>query len=69
MTITVYSFEKGGYEYGSFTTQDYREAKEYAQANRCKIIGNEFEWSESEPLDDFQTRADQREERAVKRGQ
>lgn len=68
MTITVYTFERGGYEYGSFTTQSYQEAREYARANRCRIIANEFEWSDSEPLDDFQTRADQREERRVKSG-
>ncbi|HYH82284.1 MAG TPA: hypothetical protein VEX86_20915 [Longimicrobium sp.] len=60
MTITVYSFEKAGDEYGGFTTQDYREAKEYAAAHKLLIIANEFEWAESEPLDDFQTRADRR---------
>lgn len=60
MTITVYSFEKAGDEYGGFTTQDYAEAKEYARANRLLIIANEFEWAGSEPLDDYQTRADRR---------
>lgn len=69
MTITVYTFHKGGDEYGSFTTQDYREAQEYARRNRCVIIANEFEWADSERLDrdDYQTRADQRAERAARR--
>jgi hypothetical protein len=57
MTVTVYTFEDGdGDEYGSFTTQDYAEAKAYAQDNRLCVIANEFEWADSHPLDDYTPR-------------
>jgi hypothetical protein len=60
MTISVYTFVRDGHEFGSFSTQDYTEAKQYAAENRCLVIANEFEWAGSEPLDDFRTVADKR---------
>jgi hypothetical protein len=62
MEVTVYTFRDAeGYEYGVFYTQDYQEAKEYAQANGLKIIANTFEWAADEELDDF-TGADEEED-------
>lgn len=53
MTITVYSFEdKNGLDMG-WTTQDYREAKQHAQEFRLRVIANEFEFADSELVDDF----------------
>lgn len=61
-SITVYSFEdKDGNEFGSFTTQDYEEAKRYAAEGRLKVIANEYEWSESFPLEDYTPPADEGE--------
>lgn len=53
-TVTVYSFEdNSGSEYGSFTTQDYAEAKKYAADNKLLVVANEYEWQESHPLEDY----------------
>ena len=54
MTLTVYTFkDAAGNEFGDFNTQDYDAAKEYAQRYRLLVIGNTYEWSDSEPLDDY----------------
>jgi hypothetical protein len=50
----VYTFrDRDNDSFGSFHTQDYEEAKQYARENRLRIIGNEYEWADSEDLDDF----------------
>ena len=57
MALTLYSFEDAdGNEYGTWTTQNYDEAKKYAARYRLRIIGNEYEWSEAVPLDDYTSR-------------
>lgn len=53
MSITVYSFEDRDGPSGSYTTQDYREAKEFARKNNLRVIANEYEWVDSEMVDDF----------------
>lgn len=54
MTISVYAFEDArGYEFGTFTTMDYAEAKRYASANNLRILGREFEYADTVYLDDF----------------
>ena len=41
MTITVYSFEDHeGEEIGGFTTQNHIEARDYARANKLRMIAN-----------------------------
>jgi hypothetical protein len=58
-TISVYTFEHrradGEYETynGSYATQDYQQAKAYAQSVGLRIVANEYEWADSEPLDDY----------------
>jgi hypothetical protein len=56
MTIEVYSFEDADGTEQGYTTQDYSEAKRYAQEYRLLIIANTFEWSEAEPVDDYRPR-------------
>ncbi len=54
MTISVYGFEDAdGNEFGSFTTQNYEEAKRYASANSLRIVARHFEFSDTEYLDDY----------------
>lgn len=56
--ISVYTFEdKDGNEYGNYVTQDYQEAKSYAQANKLRVIGNEYVFRDSELVDDFTEKA------------
>lgn len=55
-TISVYAFldesaEDG--EYDEYTTQDYREAEEYAKANECAVIELEYEFSDSSLVVDY----------------
>lgn len=59
-TVTLYAFSDTGYwgevhMYGSstYTTFNYEKAKELARKNRMLIIGHEYEWVDSETLDDF----------------
>lgn len=55
-TLTLYTFEDAdGREYGTFTTQDYAEAKGYAAEQKLRLIANEYEWSEAVPVtgDDY----------------
>lgn len=53
MTLTVYSFEDADGCESGYTTQDYADAKRYAAEYRLRVIANEFEWAESEVVDDF----------------
>lgn len=53
MSITVYSFENAAGPFGSFTTMDLEEAKEYGRNNALKVIANEYEFADSEPVEDF----------------
>jgi hypothetical protein len=59
-TITVYTFrDADNQEYGTYSTQDYAAAKAYAAEYRLRIIANEFEWADSEDLDDYTGTADE----------
>ena len=54
MTIDVYCFEDAdGNEFGSFNTQNYAEAQQFARENKFRIICRHFEFSDSEPMDDY----------------
>jgi hypothetical protein len=54
MKLTVYAFEDGdGQEFGTFTTQDYPEAKSYAIRNGLRVVARNFEYSDTEYLDDY----------------
>lgn len=53
-SITIYTFENSeGEESGCLTTQDYDEAKRYAQTNSLLVVSNEYVWDEAIPLDDY----------------
>lgn len=52
-TITVYSFENAAGPFGSFTTMDLDEAKEYARKGALKVIANEYEFADSELVEDY----------------
>lgn len=52
--IEVYAFENAdGTEFGSYTTQDRREAQSYAQQHGLRVIAHTFEWSGSEPVSEW----------------
>jgi hypothetical protein len=52
--ITVYTVEgRDGKEVESFSTQDYEEARTYAQQHSLRVIANEHEFSDSYPVDDY----------------
>lgn len=52
--VTVYSFEGAdGTDFGSYTTTNLNEAKEYGRTNALKVIANEYEFSDSELVEDF----------------
>lgn len=54
--MTLYTFEdEDGNQFGTFTTLDYREAKRYASEHGLLVVGNEYEWSEAVPLDDYRS--------------
>lgn len=54
MEVYVYSFrDSNGDEDGSYTTQDYEEAKKYAVRTKQMVICNEFEFADSYMVDDF----------------
>ena len=53
-TIEQYTFEDAnGHEYGSFTTFNITEAREYAQANKVRLVANTYEFSDSELVEDY----------------
>ena len=58
LDVTVYTVEarKRGetpYPACDFYTYDYQEAKAYAAQYRLRVIANEYEWADSELLDDY----------------
>lgn len=52
-SITVYSFENANGPFGSYTTQNINDAREYGRNNALKVIANEYEFSDSELVEDF----------------
>jgi hypothetical protein len=53
-SITLYTFEDSdGNEFGSFTTQNYGEAKDYAGKGKLRVIANEFTFEDSSLIADF----------------
>lgn len=56
--ITVYSFENADGEFGSWTTQEYAEAKDYARKYGLLVVANTYEFSERELLEDYRPSAD-----------
>ena len=55
MEITVYTFyDADDAEVGDrHRTQDYQEARKYAQQYQYKVIANTYEWAGQEEVDDF----------------
>lgn len=52
--IEVYTFEdRDGNEFGTFTTRDIREAKEYARKYGLRIVARIFEYVDSELVEDY----------------
>lgn len=64
-TITIYSFEDTAGAPETYTTQDYAAAKEFAARHGLRIVGQEFEWAQSVPLDDFTGTEDEETARAL----
>ena len=62
MTITVYTFEdKNGHEYGTWHTQIAHDARQYAAKYQLRVIANEYEFADSEPVEGWDFTADERE--------
>lgn len=58
LEVIVYTVEareraETPYPASDFHTQDYDEARKYAQDNRLLLIENTYEWADSQPVDDF----------------
>jgi hypothetical protein len=58
LDVTVYTVEarkreETPYPATDFWTYDYEEAKAYAAREHLIVIANEYEWADSEPLDDY----------------
>jgi len=53
MNVTVYTFEDGDGIEQTFKTFDAIEAQETARQNRWRVIANEFEFSESYPIPEW----------------
>lgn len=54
MTIEVYTFETDGDAPASdYRTQDINEARQYARQHRFSLIANQYEWADSELLEDY----------------
>ncbi len=66
MTITVYTFRDANDSEWAFHTQDYQAAKAYAQANGLLVIANEYEWADSEPVDDYRPKVRRRVARLIR---
>lgn len=55
MSIIVYTFEDAqGRETGSFSTQSASAAKEHAQEYGYNVKANEYEFSDSYPVEEWQ---------------
>lgn len=61
MSITVYTFEgpRDNPYTGEYTTQDYQEADRYASVNGYRLIANEYEWADSEMIEDYTGEAEE----------
>lgn len=65
MRLEVYVFEDAdGNEFGTFTTQNIEEAKQYARGNKLRIIARVFEYADSEMVEDY-TEKDKEDEDAA----
>lgn len=54
MTIEVYAFEdREGNSVTEWTTQDIDEARAYAREHRCRLIARQFEYADSELVEDY----------------
>lgn len=62
MDLTVYTFEDANGAADSWTTMEYDDAKRYAYQWNLRIIANTYEWSDSEPLEDYTQSDDSPEE-------
>lgn len=52
MDISVYSFrDADGEDAGEFKTQNFEEARQYAQKNSLCVVENVYEWQEAIPVD------------------
>ena len=59
--MTLYAFASGSQgdqtdETDTFTTFDYQEAMDRARKYHMALIAHEYEWSDSELLEDFRPR-------------
>lgn len=52
-TVTVYTFKDRNDSEQSFSTMDLAKARAHAAEHKFQLIANDYEWTESEPLDDF----------------
>ena len=53
--ITLYTFEDENGTEDSYSTQDIADAREYAQRYDRALIANEYEWTDSELIEDYTT--------------
>jgi hypothetical protein len=52
-TITVYTLEAwDGTEESGYQTQNYQEARRDAEQRKLRVIANEYEWQDSDMVDD-----------------
>lgn len=52
-TITLYTFEDAAGAPDSYSTQDYAEARDRAKRYSLRLIANDYEWADSELLEDY----------------
>lgn len=52
-TISVYTFEDADGNEDLFNTDDAEAAKAYAMQNNLRVIDNEYEWSYSTPVTEW----------------
>jgi hypothetical protein len=64
MTIEVYAFEGADGEEHDWTTQDYGEAKAYAQQHRLALIARQFDYTDSELVEDYRPKTRRRRKAA-----
>lgn len=54
MNISVYTFEdRYGVSFTDWHTQNYAEARAYAEQYRLRLIENEYVWEDSQLLEDY----------------
>lgn len=64
-TIEVYTFEDADGKFGTFRTTDYREALRYAQTYNLAIVAHQYEWVDSNLVEDYRPK---RRKRSAPRG-